>query len=319
MKPVRLRLILVPAADVRGAESWLGPLKTCRDSGIYPWMPRQNTESLLLWAHATDGDSRPFLWLGPKSADDAQTMTLRHWLLDIIQESMQARHRHLAVQKDHEEAKETQGESKRRATGTTRARAEAPTALPPVAAMSHEGSPELPRRVVDKVVGNLQHLPDSWPLMRFDLMLHKSFSTCSRSLTTLIIIPATGMSILALSPNRVSRAVQMESLITPCAAKCSMGSQSCQWKGSVLLSVTIRRIQPNVCPAKASSSCLPLPSHSYQPLYTMYPGSLGFRSAMLIRLKLWTTDCAIQMGAKKCKLQILILIGLVLPICSVSS
>ena len=81
---------------------------------------------------------------------------------DIIQESTQARHRYLAVQKDHEEAKETQGESKRRATGTTRARAEAPTALPPVAAMSHEGSPELPRRVVDKVLGNLQHLPDSW-------------------------------------------------------------------------------------------------------------------------------------------------------------
>ena len=51
------------------------------------------------------------------------------------------------MQKDHEEAKETQGESKRRATGTTRARAEAPTALPPAAAMSHEGSPELPRRV----------------------------------------------------------------------------------------------------------------------------------------------------------------------------
>ena len=40
MKPARLRLILVSAADVRGAESWLGPLKTCRDSGqIYPWMP----------------------------------------------------------------------------------------------------------------------------------------------------------------------------------------------------------------------------------------------------------------------------------------
>ena len=79
MKPVRLRLILVSAADVRGAESWLGLLKTCRDLGqIYPWMPRQNTESLLLWAYATDGDSRPFLWLGPKSADDVQTMTLRH-------------------------------------------------------------------------------------------------------------------------------------------------------------------------------------------------------------------------------------------------
>ena len=95
---------------------------------------------------------------------------------DIIQESTQARHRHLAVQKNHEEAKETQGESKRRAAGTTRARAAAPTALPPVAAMSHESSPELPRRAVDKVLGNLQHLPNAWPLMRFDLMLHKSGS-----------------------------------------------------------------------------------------------------------------------------------------------
>ena len=35
---------------------------------------------------------------------------------NTIQESTQARHRYLAVQKDHEEAKETQGESKRRAT-----------------------------------------------------------------------------------------------------------------------------------------------------------------------------------------------------------
>ena len=83
MKPVRLRLILVAAAEVRGAESWLGPLRTCRDSGrAYPWMPRQNTESLLLWAYAADGDSRPFLWLGPKSAEDDQTMVLRHWLLN---------------------------------------------------------------------------------------------------------------------------------------------------------------------------------------------------------------------------------------------
>ena len=32
MKPVRLRLILVDAVEVRGAESWLGPLKTFRDS-----------------------------------------------------------------------------------------------------------------------------------------------------------------------------------------------------------------------------------------------------------------------------------------------
>ena len=85
MKPVRLRLILAHAVEVRGAESWVGPLKTFRDSNqTYPWMPRQYTESLQLWAYAADGDSRPFLWLGPKSTDDANTMVLRHWLLNKI-------------------------------------------------------------------------------------------------------------------------------------------------------------------------------------------------------------------------------------------
>ena len=47
-------------------------------------MPRQNTESLVLWAYAVDGDSRPFLWLGPKSTDDANTMVVRHWLLNKV-------------------------------------------------------------------------------------------------------------------------------------------------------------------------------------------------------------------------------------------
>ena len=85
MRPVRLRLILVHAVEVRGAESWLGPLKNIRDTNqAYPWMPRQNTESLLLWAFAADGDSRPFLWLGPKSTDDANTMVLRHWLINKV-------------------------------------------------------------------------------------------------------------------------------------------------------------------------------------------------------------------------------------------
>ena len=272
MKPVRLRLILVDAVEVRGAESWLGPLKTFRDSNqTYAWLPRQNTESLMLWAYAADGDSRPFLWLGPKSIEDANTIVLRHWLLnkivptfplpgifffdawrirpvleipiqlsagltavdlrhdeemppkpeaqdtqhvdrmirrqevlraqsdaktvadcamevsyvmqlsqalleagDIIEESTTARHRYLEVQREHEETLEQQGGSKRRATGTTRTIAPAPAVLTPIATMSHEGSPELPRRVVDNIIGNLQHLPDSWPLIRFDLMLHKS-------------------------------------------------------------------------------------------------------------------------------------------------
>ena len=91
---------------------------------------------------------------------------------DIIEESTTARHRYLDAQS--EEALEQQGGSKRRATGTTRTSAPAPAELAPIATLSHEGSPELPRRVVDNIIGNLQHLPDSWPLIRFDLMLHKS-------------------------------------------------------------------------------------------------------------------------------------------------
>ena len=64
MRPVRLRLILAHAAKVRGEENWLGPLTQLRDTKQpYPWMSRQNTESMVLWAYAADGDSRPLLWL----------------------------------------------------------------------------------------------------------------------------------------------------------------------------------------------------------------------------------------------------------------
>ena len=87
---------------------------------------------------------------------------------NIIEESTRARHRYLDVQREHEETLEQQGGSKRRA------RAPAPADPAPIATLSQEGSPELPRRVVDKILGNLQHLPGSWPLIRFDLMLHKS-------------------------------------------------------------------------------------------------------------------------------------------------
>ena len=42
MRPARLRLILAHAVEVRGAESWLGPLKDFRDTNQpYPWTPRQ--------------------------------------------------------------------------------------------------------------------------------------------------------------------------------------------------------------------------------------------------------------------------------------
>ena len=272
LRPIRLRLILVHASEVRGAENWIGTLTQLRDTHQpYPWMPRQNTASMLLWAYAADGDSRPYLWLGPKSTDDANTMVLRRWLMnktvprfplpgifffdawrirpsltipphlsvgltavdlthdeemlqepeaqdtthvgrllqrqdvltaradakttadcavevsyvmqlaaalveaeDIIAESTDARHRYLDVQTEHEETLEQQGGGKRRATGTTRMHTPAPEEPIPIHTLSKEGSPELPCRVVDKVLGNLQHLPDSWPLMRFDLMLHKS-------------------------------------------------------------------------------------------------------------------------------------------------
>ena len=84
MRPVRLRLLLAHAVEVRGAESWLGPLKNFRDTNqAYLWMPRQKTESLLLWAYA-GGDFRPFLWLGSKSTEDANTMVLRRWLINKV-------------------------------------------------------------------------------------------------------------------------------------------------------------------------------------------------------------------------------------------
>ena len=76
-----------------------------------------------------------------------------------IEESFAARHRYLNVQKEHEDNLEQQGGHKRRATGSTRRRTPAPAAPLPIHLLSHKGSPELP-----------------WPLIRFDLMLHKSAS-----------------------------------------------------------------------------------------------------------------------------------------------
>ena len=48
-------------------------------------------------------------------------------------------------------------------------------------------------------------------------------STLNRSLITLIMVPATGMSTCAFSPKHPSLASQMESFITLRSAKCSMG------------------------------------------------------------------------------------------------
>ena len=71
---------------------------------------------------------------------------------DIIEETTTARHKYLDVQREHEETMEQQGGSKRRATGTTRTIAPAPAVLSTIATMSHEGSAELPRRVVDNII-----------------------------------------------------------------------------------------------------------------------------------------------------------------------
>ena len=63
------------------------------------------------------------------------------------------------------------------------------------------------------------------PLSALMGQLLEGCSTLSRSLTTLIMVPATEMSIQALSSKHSILASQMESLITPCAAKCSIGPQ----------------------------------------------------------------------------------------------
>ena len=75
MRPLRLQLILVPAEDVRGAADWMGTLVQLRRT-----VPHQNTEGLLLWAYAADGDSRPMLWLG-SNKEEPNTMVLRRWLM----------------------------------------------------------------------------------------------------------------------------------------------------------------------------------------------------------------------------------------------
>ena len=95
---------------------------------------------------------------------------------EVIEASTAARHHYLNVQKEHEDNLEQQGGHKRRATGSTRRSTPAPAAPPPIHMLLREGLPTLPRTVVDKVLGNLQHLPDTWPLIRFDLMLRKSAS-----------------------------------------------------------------------------------------------------------------------------------------------
>ena len=209
-RPMRLRLILVPASDVRGATQQMETLDPC--SG---WAPKTknepNTMVLRHWlmpklmptfplpgiyffdVTAVDlmhdeempqepdaPDTTPVDRLLQRQAvltarADAKTaaecamevshvVQLTEALLEaeaVIEESTAARHHYLNVQKEHEDNLEQQGGHKRRATGSTRRRTPAPEAPLPIHVLSHEGSPELPRRVVDKVLGNLQHLPDS--------------------------------------------------------------------------------------------------------------------------------------------------------------
>ena len=69
----------------------------------------------------------------------------------IIEESTVARRRYLDVQREYEETLEQQGGQKRRATGTTSCTSTPADPLP-IHTMLKEGSPKLPRRVVDKVL-----------------------------------------------------------------------------------------------------------------------------------------------------------------------
>ena len=110
-----------------------------------------------------------------KGAMVSYVMQLSQALLeagDITQESMQARHRHLAVQKDHEEAKETQGQSKRRATGTTRARADKSGSFYAIwrrflhlnECLRNNLTPDTANATIDAHARGLtEHLCNSWP------------------------------------------------------------------------------------------------------------------------------------------------------------
>ena len=80
----RLRLILVAAADLPGASSFIPSLqrliKDSFDQRRRVTLPYQCTDELLLWAYALDGKQHAMFWLSPENhGKDPFAPVLRHW------------------------------------------------------------------------------------------------------------------------------------------------------------------------------------------------------------------------------------------------
>ena len=80
----RLRLILVAAADLPGARSFIPSLKRLikdsYDQRHRATLPYQYTDELLLWAYALDGKQHAMFWLSPENNEmDPFSPVLRHW------------------------------------------------------------------------------------------------------------------------------------------------------------------------------------------------------------------------------------------------
>ena len=80
----RLRLILVEAAELPGARSFVPSLKRIvkanYDQRHRVTLPPQHTDELLLWAYALDGKQHAMFWLSPENQETAPfSPILRHW------------------------------------------------------------------------------------------------------------------------------------------------------------------------------------------------------------------------------------------------
>ena len=80
----RLHLILVEAAELPGARSFVPSLKRIvkdsYDQRHRVTLPPQYTDELLLWAYALDGKQHAMFWLSPENQEtDPFSPVLRHW------------------------------------------------------------------------------------------------------------------------------------------------------------------------------------------------------------------------------------------------
>ena len=80
----RLRLILVEAAELPGARSFVPSLKRIvkdsYDQRHRVTLPPQYTDELLLWAYALDGKQHAMFWLSPENQEtEPFSPVLRHW------------------------------------------------------------------------------------------------------------------------------------------------------------------------------------------------------------------------------------------------